>query len=229
MHQLVRLFLLPLSLSTWLALGLVNGVQAQESVRDQEIAQCLPGEMVTWGDNRDRPAVGSPMVFVYAHANAPPWFDEALVFSVIEKAASHWSACGVAANVVRHGTSQTLPPWAIHVRWSEVESGGNFGLANFGLRTLVLGPAAFQMLKTRNPAHDARETLQMLVSHEMGHLFGLMAHSRRCVDVTSNYDNGKGEKCIARDISQLRRYVEYRALLPTACDIARCRMANGQK
>ena len=85
------------------------------------------------------------------------------------------------------------------------------------------------MLRTRNPAHDARQTLQMVISHEMGHHFGLMAHSRRCVDVTSYYDNGQGAQCFARDIKLLRSVPEYRASLPTACDIQRCRVANGLK
>mgnify|MGYP002138443102 CR=1 FL=1 len=49
-----------------------------------------------------------------------------------------------------------------------------------------------------NPAHPAGDTLQMVVSHEMGHFFGLMAHSRRCVDVMSYYDNGQGERCFTR-------------------------------
>ena len=66
----------------------------------------------------------------------------------------------------------------------------------------------------------------MVISHEMGHLYGLMAHSRRCVDVTSYYNNGKGETCHLRNGLPLPPRVEYRALLPTACDIARCRVAN---
>jgi hypothetical protein len=53
-----------------------------------------------------------------------------------------------------------------------------------------------------------------------------MAHSRRCVDVTSYYDNGKGERCLTRDAVPRQAGVEYRALLPTACDIERCVRAN---
>ena len=66
----------------------------------------------------------------------------------------------------------------------------------------------------------------MVIPHEMGHLLGLMAHSRRCVDVTSYYNNGKGEKCFARDMTQLRPGIEYRSVLPTACDLQRCMRAN---
>lgn len=66
----------------------------------------------------------------------------------------------------------------------------------------------------------------MVISHEMGHFFGLMAHSRRCVDVLSYYDDGKGGKCIKRDPLDNGGVTEYRYSLPTACDIARCRQIN---
>jgi len=65
------------------------------------------------------------------------------------------------------------------------------------------------------------------ISHEMGHLYGLLAHSRRCVDATSYYHDGKGQTCHVRDERSRKTVVEYRATLPTACDIQRCRMANG--
>jgi hypothetical protein len=113
------------------------------------------------------------------------------------------------------------------VQWSVKDSGGNFGLANLGKKTLSLGPQGFELLKSRNPKYDSRETLQMVISHEMGHFFGLMAHSRRCVDVLSYYDNGKGETCSSRDRSQMKKVIEYRNTLPTACDIERCRNING--
>lgn len=209
------------------ALGSVS-VFAFESVRDQEIAQCLPGEITTWGDGRDRPAIASPMELVYDHASAPPWFAETQVLSAVKAAARAWSQCGVPSSVVSRTAGAPLAAGAVLVQWSEKDSGGNFGLANLNQRALSLGPAAFQMLKTRNPAHDAQSTLQMVISHEMGHLFGLMAHSRRCVDVTSYYNNGKGEKCLARDTSQLRTVPEYRSALPTACDIQRCLRANAR-
>lgn len=216
-------------LCLWLALACPLAI-ALESVRDQEIAQCLPGEVTTWGDGRDRPAVGSPLVFVYTHAAAPAWFPETQVLAAVKAAAAAWSQCGVPSSVLSQAGMADGGPGAaqgtVLVQWGDLHSRGNFGLADLGKRTLSLGPAAFQMLKTRNPAHDAGSTLQMVISHEMGHLFGLMAHSRRCVDVTSYYDNGKGEQCFARDRSQLRTVVEYRSALPTACDIQRCLRAN---
>jgi hypothetical protein len=184
--------------------------------------------MTTWGDGRDRPAASATMVFCYRHANAPPWFDETTVVTAISRAAAAWEQCGVPAGVALLN-DKPLPSDAVLVQWNEKDSLGNFGLANFDQRTLSLGPAAFKLLNTRNPQYDARQTLQMLVSHEMGHLFGLMAHSRRCVDVTSYYNNAAGEKCYARDPSQLKSVIEYRSVLPTACDIQRCRAANGKQ
>ncbi len=211
-----------LFLGLWMQTG-----HALESVRDQEIAQCLPGEVSTWGDNQDRPALQSPLRFVYRHGGAPNWFDENLVMTALEKAASAWSGCSIRATVAVWVTDAPAPQGSILVQWSDTGSRRNFGLANLGEKTLSLGPAAFQLLQTRNPAYDARQTLQMLISHEMGHFFGVMAHSRRCVDVTSYYDNGRGETCFIRDGSARPPGVEYRSLLPTACDIERCRAANG--
>ena len=200
---------------------------AQDSVREQEIAQCLPGEVSTWGDNQDRPALQSPLLFVYQHGGAPAWFGESLVLAAIANAAIAWSQCSVRATVTPLVAGAPLPSSAILIQWSDVGSRHNFGLANLSQKTLSLGSAAFQLLQTRNPAYDSRQTLQMVISHEVGHFFGVMAHSRRCVDVTSYYDNGKGESCFIRDGGIRQPGVEYRALLPTACDIQRCRAANG--
>ncbi len=214
----------------WMALILAfvhDTAHAQDVQRRAEIEQCLPGEISTWGDGRDRPAVSAPMVFVYDHTAAPAWFDEVLVLAALQRSAAAWSRCGVPGEVLTVAAAAGSSISGLSVSWSEARSAGTFGLANLSQRTLVLNPASFQLLKTRNPAHDARETLQMVISHEMGHLFGLVSHSRRCVDSTSNYDNGKGERCFARDPTLLRRFVEYRSSMPTACDIQRCRIANG--
>lgn len=201
------------------------GPPAGMDLRKQEIAQCLPGEISTWGDGNDRPAVAAQLVFVYEHASAPLWFDSASVLGALEKAAAAWSQCGIRARVAPQADAGTEVRDAIRVQWSQAGSRNNFGLADLGQRTLWLGPGAFLMLERVNP-QAGRVTLQMVISHEMGHFFGLMAHSRRCVDVTSYYSNPQGQSCLIRGGGSLPKGVEYRAALPTACDIARCRALN---
>ena len=56
---------------------------ALESVRTQEIMQCLTGELSTWGDGQDKPAISSLLKFSYNPAGAPSWFTEQLVFNCI--------------------------------------------------------------------------------------------------------------------------------------------------
>jgi hypothetical protein len=221
-----RLSILAVVVFAWLAGG-VNAAAA-ESVRNQEIFECRSGEIVTWGDGLDRPAVASPLRFTYDPTGSPAWFSPEQVADMVALAAAAWSECGVPSQ--RVPWSRNLKPQRnlVFVQWDEKGSRGNFGLANFKLRTLSLGPKAFAMLRSQNPAYDARESLQMVISHEMGHLFGLMAHSRRCVDVMSYYTNGKGDACFSRDPSQMESVVEYRSSFPTACDIDRCRKANGK-
>lgn len=203
----------------------VSLAQTVESSRTQEISQCKSDELVTWGDGRDIPAISSPLMFSYNHANAPDWFVESQVVGMVSKAATSWSQCGVIGFVVNQGKIKDQKE-TIKIKWSDKDSGGNFGMANLSKRTLTLGPKAFDLLHTINPKFDSRETLQMVISHEMGHFWGLMAHSRRCVDVLSYYDNGKGEKCYSRDLSQINKVQEYRSVLPTACDILRCQLTN---
>lgn len=222
--KLIVCILVSLSLAT----GISSAI-AFESVRTQEINQCLSGELVTWGDGKDRPAISSPLRFAYNPANAPSWFAKSLVTGMVAKSSAAWSQCGVGSWMVDRVSAKERQDDVIMVQWSNKDSRGNFGLANLSRRTLSLGPQAFQLLKTVNPAYDSRETLQMVISHEMGHFFGLMAHSRRCVDVLSYYDNGKGEKCYSRDPAEMGTVIEYRSVLPTACDIKRCRMINGMK
>lgn len=199
-----------------------------QTLRDQEIASCRPGESTTWGDGRDRRAVSRPLRFVYRHDAAPPWFDAAQVLALAQRSVQAWARCGVPASV------QALPPRQlptdgdIQIVWTDTGSRGQFGLANVPARTLSLGPGLFRLLRERNPRYPAEQTLQMVLSHEMGHFYGLMAHSRRCVDVMSYYDDGKGQRCTLRDASAWGSVVEYRSMLPTACDLERCRALNGE-
>lgn len=199
------------------------------ALRAQEIAECRPAEITHWGDGRDRPALASPLRLVYDPAGAPPWFAPQQVLQALLRAAEAWSGgCGVPATVLPlapGASAERLPEGTVLVQWNDAQVRGHFGLAHVGLRRLWLGAQAFHTLRTRNPAHPAETTLQMVISHEMGHLFGLMAHSSRCVDVMSYYTNGQGERCQSRaDITRWRG--DYRALLPTACDLARCRAVN---
>lgn len=219
-----RLLLPALCLCTAL---LALAARAQGTLREQEIAQCLPQEVATWADGQDRRAAAGQLLLAYRHDDAPAWFSPAQVLGVVQRAAQAWSACGIGVQVQALDAGARVPPGAVLVLWSDAAAGGNFGLANLRTHSLALGPAAFGLLSQRNPAHPAADTLQMVVSHEMGHFFGLMAHSRRCVDVMSYYDNGKGERCFTRDGGMPATRGDYRALLPTACDIARCRALNG--
>ena len=208
------------------AAGAALAAGAYERLRQQEIAQCLPQEMATWGDGRDRPTPVLPAQWAYRHDGAPPWFDAPRVLAAIQRAAEAWGACGPTGAVVLVEAGARLPEAAVVVQWSDSGSRANFGLAHLGERTLALGPAAFRLLDSRNPAHPAGDTLQMVLSHEMGHFYGLMSHSRRCVDVMSYYTNAQGERCSTRDGHWPVGSTDYRALLPTACDIARCQALN---
>lgn len=198
------------------------------ALREQEIAECRPGELQTWADGRDRAAIDRPLRFVYRHEGAPLWFTPEQVISLVQRSAQAWSACGIASQVRLLPRGETPPEGVVQILWSEVGSRGQFGLANVAARSLSLGPGVFGLLRQRNPRHPAEQTLQMVLSHEMGHFYGLMAHSRRCVDVMSYYDDGRGQRCSLRDPRAWGSVPEYRATLPTACDLQRCRALNSQ-
>ena len=195
-------------------------------LRNQEIAECSEGEIKTWEDNRDTAAKFSPIVFYYDHTGAPAWFHEKQVAELIERAASAWSKCGIPAQVVTKNNKANLAAGIVTIDWNIASSRGNFGLANLTQNQLSLGSPAFQLLNQRNPKHNALETLQMVLSHEMGHFYGMMAHSRRCIDVLSYYHDGKGGQCYSRFPDIIRKFPEYRSILPTACDIQRCKILN---
>ncbi|WP_067066462.1 hypothetical protein [Roseateles chitosanitabidus] len=199
------------------------------ALRDQEIAQCLPGEIRTWGDGRDRPIATRALRFAYRHEAAPPWFSEGQVLTLVRQSAQAWSACGLRLDVIAVPRGQVPPEDAIQVLWSDAGSRGQFALANVTARSLSISPGLFALLRERNPKYPADQTLQMVLSHEMGHFLGLMAHSRRCVDTMSYYDNGKGERCALRDPKSWGSVIEYRSMLPTACDIDRCKALNAPR
>lgn len=200
--------------------------QAVVELRNQEIAECSQGEIKTWEDNRDTAAKFAPIVFYYDHTGAPAWFSEKQVAELIERAASAWSQCGIPALVITKNNKAHPSTSIVSIDWNVAGSRGNFGLANLTQNQLSLGSAAFQLLNQRNPKHNALETLQMVLSHEMGHFYGMLAHSRRCIDVLSYYHDGKGGQCYSRFPDIIRKFPEYRSTLPTACDIQRCKILN---
>lgn len=204
------------------------GAGAGAQLRQQEIATCLAGEQYTWGDGRDRAVSERALVFAYRHDGAPIAFGADQVMTLARQAATAWSACGIPARVVLLARDAPTPEGAIQLLWSDTGSRGQFGLANVPARSLSMAPSMFRLLRERNPRHPAEQTLQMVLSHEMGHFYGLMAHSRRCVDVMSYYDDGKGQRCTLREPSAWGSVVEYRSMLPTACDIARCKAVNAR-
>jgi len=162
--------------------------------------------------------------FFYSHEHAPAWLDERTVRKALEEAATSWSACGIQITLMR---STLLPPKkAIRVQWSERESRGNVAVSDLTNRALSLSPGTFELIHTNNPNYDARITLQMTISHEMGHFLGLEAHSRRCVDVLSYYTFGNDGVCSIRDRNAFKSVIEYRSSLPTECDIQRCKRLN---
>lgn len=218
-HNLGKLIILLLALTS-------SCVQAVVELRNQEIAECSQSEIKTWEDNRDTAAKFSPIVFYYDHIGAPAWFSEKQVSELIERAASAWSQCGIPALVVNKNNKAHPSTSMVSIDWNIAGSRGNFGLANLTQNQLSLGLPAFQLLNQRNPKHNALETLQMVLSHEMGHFYGMLAHSRRCIDVLSYYHDGKGGQCYSRFPDIIRKFPEYRSTLPTACDIQRCKILN---
>lgn len=202
-----------------------------QGLRAQEIASCLPGEQQLWPDGRDGPSASAAWLFEYEPAGAPAWLAPAELLRSLERAAQAWAPCGLPIQVRLADPALRPDPAQARVRvlWDDAGARGGFGLADLGQRRLSLGAAAFALLRERNPRHPAGETLQMTLSHEMGHFLGLLAHSRRCVDVMSYYHDGRGNHCSAREPALLKSFVEYRASLPTACDIQRCRALNGRR
>lgn len=66
-----------------------------ERSRDNEISQCKPDELYSWGDGEDYSVAKGLNTFIYDHSEAPKWFDEKMVLSLISKVITEWSKCGV--------------------------------------------------------------------------------------------------------------------------------------
>ena len=207
-----------------------TAVSKEFSMRESEIAQCLPNELVTWKDGPSDTKMISPiMAYVYDHQGAPDAVSEESVLLVLQNSTQAWDQCGGQNKVyLKRDFNDSMAGLKIAVQWNDDDKLGTIGLANITKKTLTLSPESFQGLKKSNPNRNLMETLQMVVSHEVGHFQGLLAHSKRCVDVLSYYTNDAGEKCTIRDNGVMPKNFEYRSLLPTACDIQRCVAANSK-
>jgi hypothetical protein len=210
-----------------------NTASKVNSLRQDEIAICLPNEIATWSDGpKDTKMISTKMVFVYDHQGAPDFISEASAFAVLQASASSWDPCGGSNMVVLSSQMDSAYTGVkIAVHWSDKDKSGTIGLANITQKILTFSPEVFRKLKDINaakklPIEYLMETLQMTASHEIGHFQGLSSHSKRCVDVLSYYAVG-GKKCNMRgNVPMPKNVYEYRSSLPTACDIERCRMAN---
>ena len=197
-------------------------------LRESEINQCLANEIVTWNDGgKDTKMLSSSMVYVYDHQGAPEGFSEESVMASLKNASLAWDQCGGQNTVIlKRDLSSSVAGLKISALWSDEDKLGTIGLANITKKTLTLSPEAFVNLRKANATRNLMETLQMVVSHEIGHFQGLTSHSRRCIDVLSYYTNASGEKCSIRNNGVMPTNIEYRSQLPTACDIQRCRASN---
>jgi hypothetical protein len=197
-------------------------------LRESEINQCLANEIVTWNDGgKDTKMLSSSMVYVYDHQGAPEGFSEEAVMASLKNASVAWDQCGGQNTVIlKRDLSSSVAGLKITALWSDEDKLGTIGLANITKKTLTLSPEAFVNLRKANATRNLMETLQMVVSHEIGHFQGLTSHSRRCIDVLSYYTNASGEKCSIRNNGVMPTNIEYRSQLPTACDIQRCRASN---
>ena len=201
---------------------------ADPILRSHEIAHCSEHELATWGDGNDRRISVARLTFFYRHDGAPAWLRQHTVLELLQKSVNAWSLCGVPSKLDLASESFHSSPENILIGWNASSSFGYFGLANLATHQLTLGVQAFHLLNGRNPWNNHAETLQMVISHEMGHFYGLMAHSRRCIDVLSYYHDGKGGECYTKYPHLLNKFPEYRSALPTACDIQRCKKLNGK-
>jgi hypothetical protein len=209
-------------------------VEAQR-LREKEVAECSEGEMATQTAHGNVPvnamAVGGrfdSLRFAYNPALAPESLPEGRLAGMISAAAQAWSACGVPGQFV--GTTQDLTGTGntFIVQWYNSE-----GVPIAGYRkgtTIYLNAGHYQTMRARSEPY-AQDVMQRLISHEMGHAFGLVEHSARCVDVMATEDSF--DKC-DRDPAAPRLvpdtdkvfFVKQQAF-PTACDIKRCRVVNG--
>jgi hypothetical protein len=201
--------------------------------RQQEIAECPEGEIATTtahgpgyaGPVRQRPPV---IGFLYNPALAPEGLPEAMLSDMIRKAANAWSACGIQGEF--RGATQDVDGTANTVVFQWYNSDGVPTAGYQKGATIYLNHGHFSSLRSYSDRY-AMDMLQTLISHEMGHAFGLREHSARCLDVMATWDSfDKCERLPAANRSFEdggRRFSVPMHTLPTACDIQRCRLENG--
>jgi len=203
--------------------------------RAKEVAECPEGEMATQTAHGNVPANAMAVAsrfgslrFAYNPALAPESVAEARLSGMISAAAQAWSACGIRGEF--SGTTQELAGAAnsFVVQWYNSE-----GVPIAGYRkgaTIYLNSGHYQALRAHSEAY-ALDVMQHLISHEMGHAFGLIEHSARCVDVMAtedSFDKCDREPAAPRTLQDSGKifFIKGQAF-PTACDIKRCRQVNG--
>lgn len=203
---------------------------AAQAERQRQIAQCNDNDMATTtahGTQASYPVGYSTLRFFYNPALAPEGVSEAQMAAMIANAGGAWSACGIRGEYA--GPTQDLDARdnATVFQWFNSD-----GVPIAGYRkgsTIYLNIAVFQKWHSVSPKY-AMEALQQVISHEMGHGYGVVEHSARCIDVMATYD--AFDKCeqspvAPRLIEDGDRVFQLRAhTLPTACDIQRCRKVN---
>jgi hypothetical protein len=203
--------------------------------RAKEVAECGEGEMATQTAHGNVPvnalAVAgrfSSLRFAYNPALAPESVPEPRLGGMIAAAAQAWSACGILGQFV--GTTQELAGTSntFVVQWYHSE-----GVPIAGYRkgtTIYLNAGHYQTMRAHSEIY-AQDVMQRLISHEMGHAFGLVEHSARCVDVMAtedSFDKCDREPAAPRLLQDRERiYLFKQQAFPTACDIKRCRQING--
>lgn len=208
-----------------------DDLQAQQR-RLQEIASCPEGEIATM--TAHGPATPAAFArpgtigFMYNPTLAPEGLPEPVLSEMIRKAASAWSACGIQG--VFGGTTQEVDGTGSTVVFQWYNSDGVPTAGYQKGATIYLNHGHFSALRSHSEKY-AMDILQTLISHEMGHVFGLREHSARCLDVMATWDAfDKCERAPAANRiieDKGRRFSMPSHAFPTACDIRRCRMANG--
>lgn len=206
-----------------------------QRLRAREVAECPEGEMATQAAHGIVPANAmavagrsSSLRFAYNPTLAPESMPEARLAAMISASAQAWTACGIRGEFVGATQEQSGGANTFVVQWYNSE-----GVPTAGYRqgtTIYLNAGHYQTMRAHSELY-AQDVMQHLISHEMGHAFGLVEHSARCIDVMATEDSF--DKC-DRDPAAPRLLTDKGRMFavkgqafPTACDIKRCRQVNG--